>query len=83
MACSHCIRSTFQGILDEEDKTNTICLALYSITGGEYDLIGWDPRGTADTLTFSVGYSNNAFSLCLPPFHSRLNGVVLPAKPMT
>lgn len=26
---------------------------FYSITGGEHDLIGWDPRGTADTLTFS------------------------------
>ncbi|KAI0448588.1 TAP-like protein-domain-containing protein [Xylaria acuta] len=23
------------------------------VTGGEHDLIGWDPRGTADTLTFS------------------------------
>ncbi|RWA10675.1 hypothetical protein EKO27_g4421 [Xylaria grammica] len=26
---------------------------LQAITGGEHDLIGWDPRGTADTLTFS------------------------------
>ncbi|KAI1364635.1 TAP-like protein-domain-containing protein [Xylaria arbuscula] len=26
---------------------------LQAVTGGEYDLIGWDPRGTADTLTFS------------------------------
>ncbi|KAI0489474.1 TAP-like protein-domain-containing protein [Xylaria cf. heliscus] len=26
---------------------------FYSVTGGEHDLIGWDPRGTADTLTFS------------------------------
>ncbi|KAI1345369.1 TAP-like protein-domain-containing protein [Xylaria sp. FL0043] len=26
---------------------------LQAVTGGEYDLIGWDPRGTAQTLTFS------------------------------
>lgn len=26
---------------------------VYSVTGGEHDLIAWDPRGTADTLTFS------------------------------
>ncbi|KAI0197716.1 TAP-like protein-domain-containing protein [Astrocystis sublimbata] len=26
---------------------------LMAVTGGEHDLIGWDPRGTADTLTFS------------------------------
>ncbi|KAI1325512.1 TAP-like protein-domain-containing protein [Xylariaceae sp. FL0255] len=26
---------------------------LMAITGGEHDLIGWDPRGTAETLTFS------------------------------
>ncbi|KAI0444050.1 TAP-like protein-domain-containing protein [Xylaria telfairii] len=26
---------------------------LLAITGGEHDLIGWDPRGTANTLTFS------------------------------
>ncbi|UPL02575.1 hypothetical protein LCI18_013509 [Fusarium solani-melongenae] len=27
--------------------------ARSSLTGGEYDLIGFDPRGTGDTLTFS------------------------------
>ncbi|KAI8629087.1 TAP-like protein-domain-containing protein [Xylariaceae sp. FL1651] len=26
---------------------------LQAVTGGEHDLIGWDPRGTAETLTFS------------------------------
>lgn len=26
---------------------------LQAVTGGEHDLIAWDPRGTADTLTFS------------------------------
>ncbi|TGJ83103.1 hypothetical protein E0Z10_g5668 [Xylaria hypoxylon] len=26
---------------------------LQAVTGGEHDLIGWDPRGTASTLTFS------------------------------
>jgi len=27
------------------------------VTGGEHDLIGWDPRGTAETLTYSC-YAN-------------------------
>ncbi|KAI0873485.1 TAP-like protein-domain-containing protein [Hypoxylon argillaceum] len=26
---------------------------LQAVTGGEHDLIAWDPRGTAETLTFS------------------------------
>ncbi|KAH7244882.1 TAP-like protein-domain-containing protein [Fusarium solani] len=32
---------------------NSAALKLLGLTGGEYGLIGFDPRGTGDTLTFS------------------------------
>ncbi|KAJ3457167.1 hypothetical protein MRS44_014308 [Fusarium solani] len=33
--------------------SNSAALKLLGLTGGEYGLIGFDPRGTGDTLTFS------------------------------
>ncbi|KAL2671377.1 hypothetical protein Neosp_013962 [[Neocosmospora] mangrovei] len=33
--------------------SNQIASMLLGLTGGEYDIIGFDPRGTGDTLTFS------------------------------
>ncbi|KAI3332448.1 hypothetical protein HD806DRAFT_480591 [Xylariaceae sp. AK1471] len=38
---------------------------LQAITGGEHDLIGWDPRGTAETLTFSCFANVSARSTSL------------------
>ncbi|KAF2972961.1 hypothetical protein GQX73_g478 [Xylaria multiplex] len=42
---------------------------LQAVTGGEHDLIGWDPRGTANTLTFSCFANNTDRIPVISPFN--------------
>ncbi|KAI1120904.1 TAP-like protein-domain-containing protein [Nemania abortiva] len=50
----HSILFNFGGPGNEARRTLAQLADMFqAVTGGEHDLIAWDPRGTAETLTFS------------------------------